>query len=41
MGVTWFLGFGAPHNVVVAYLFIIVNSLQGEDLSALWNSREI
>ena len=29
MGVTWFLGFGAPHSTIVAYLFIIVNSLQG------------
>ncbi|CAB4002383.1 adhesion G -coupled receptor L2-like [Paramuricea clavata] len=29
MGVTWFLGFGAAHNTIVAYLYIIVNSLQG------------
>lgn len=29
MGVTWLLGFGASHNTVIAYLYIIVNSLQG------------
>jgi hypothetical protein len=33
MGVTWFLGFGAAHNTIVAYLYIIVNSLQGMNLS--------
>ena len=39
MGVTWFLGFGVPYSVVMEYLFIIVNSLQGEHLSiwAFWN----
>ncbi|XP_028394242.1 G-protein coupled receptor Mth2-like [Dendronephthya gigantea] len=29
MGVTWLLGFGAAHNTIVAYLYVIVNSLQG------------
>ena len=33
MGVTWFLGFGVPHNTIVAYVYIIVNSLQGMKLS--------
>ena len=33
MGVTWLLGFGAPHNTIVAYVYIIVNSLQGMKLS--------
>ena len=28
MGVTWFLGFGAAHNNIVAYLYIIINNLQ-------------
>ncbi|XP_028416393.1 putative adhesion G protein-coupled receptor E4P [Dendronephthya gigantea] len=27
-GVTWLLGFGAAHNTIVAYLYVIVNSLQ-------------
>ena len=33
MGVTWFLGFGAAHSTIVAYLYIIINSLQGKNLS--------
>ena len=33
MGVTWFLGFGAAHSTIVAYLYIIINSLQGKNVS--------
>ena len=33
MGVTWLLGFGAAHSTIVAYLYIIINSLQGKKLS--------
>lgn len=33
MGVTWFLGFGAAHSTIVAYFYIIINSLQGKKLS--------